>query len=64
MDFKKTKSPGLDGWPIELFIGFFDLIGKDILEVVEESRKVGHIHAPLKSTFIALIPKIDNPQSF
>jgi hypothetical protein len=62
--FQKDKIPGLDDWPVEFFIGFFDLIGKDILEVVEESRKVGHIHAPLNSTFIALIPKIDNPQSF
>jgi hypothetical protein len=35
--FQKGKSPGPDGWPIEFYLGFFDLLGKDILSVVEES---------------------------
>jgi hypothetical protein len=64
MDSKKTKVQGQDGWTVEFFSGFFDLIGKDILEVIEESRRSGHIHPPLNSTFIALIPKTDIPQSF
>jgi hypothetical protein len=29
--------------------------------VVEETRREGHMHAPLNSNFIALIPKNDNP---
>jgi hypothetical protein len=53
----------MDG-PIEFFLGFFDLLGNDILKVVEESRKNGHIHEPLNATFIALIPKSDNPTTF
>ena len=32
--------------------------------MVEKSRQVGHIHPPLNSTCIALIPKVDNPTSF
>jgi len=35
--FQKDKSPGPDGWPIEFFLGFFELIGGDLLKVVEES---------------------------
>ena len=41
--FQKGKSPGLDGWLIEFYLGFYDLLGSDILKVVEESRKNGHI---------------------
>jgi hypothetical protein len=62
-NFQKNKIPGLDGWTIYFFVGIFEFIGKDILKVVEESRVNGHIHAPLNATFIALIPKVDDPKS-
>jgi hypothetical protein len=35
--FQKNKSLGPNGWTIEFFLGFYDLIWKDILQVVEES---------------------------
>jgi len=35
--FKKEKSPGPDGWTSEFFIFFFDLLGEDLLAMVEES---------------------------
>jgi hypothetical protein len=35
--FQKDKSPDPEGWTIEFFRGFFDLIGKDLLKVIEES---------------------------
>ena len=57
--FQHDKSPGPDGWTIEFYSGFFKLIGEDLLEVVEESRRTGVIHAPINATFIALIPKVD-----
>eukprot|EP00253_Pinus_taeda_P022728 PITA_22728 len=60
----KEKIPGPDGWTIELFLHFFDLIGHDITEVVEESRRKGEIYRPFNSTFIALIPKKDEPETF
>jgi hypothetical protein len=62
--FQKDKSPGPDGWPIEFYIGFYDLLGVDLLHVVEESRRNGKMHAPFNSTFLALIPKKDEPLSF
>eukprot|EP00253_Pinus_taeda_P030540 PITA_30540 len=60
----KDKSPRPDGWTIELFLHFFDLIGSEITEVVEESRLKGEIYRPFNSTFIALIPKKDEPETF
>ena len=62
--FKKDKSPGPNGWPVEFYLAFYDLLGRDLLEVIEESRITGHIHPPMNQTFIALIPKSDNPSSF
>jgi hypothetical protein len=44
-------------------LGFYELIGVDLLKVVE-SRRNGRMHAPFNSTFITLILKSDDPQSF
>lgn len=62
--FKKDKSPGPDGWPIEFYIHFFELLGRDLLIAIEDSRKHDRIYDGFNSTFIALIPKIDHPISF
>jgi hypothetical protein len=62
--FQIDKSPGPDGWTIEFYLGFFDLIVKEILKVIEESILNGRIHGPLKTTFIALTPKVNDPLSF
>jgi len=62
-NFQKDKSPGPDGWTVEFFLGLYELIGADILRVVEETRFEGHMHAPLNATFISLIPKLDDPAS-
>lgn len=29
--FQKDKIPGSDGWMIEFYLGFYDLLGADIL---------------------------------
>eukprot|EP00253_Pinus_taeda_P027180 PITA_27180 len=62
--FKKDKSPGPDGWTIEFYIAFFDVLGQDLLQVVEESRSTGSIYHAINSTFIDLIPKSDTLASF
>lgn len=62
--FARSKSPGPDGWMVELFSEFFDLMGKDLVRVVEESRVNGFVSGALNSTFIALIPMNSKPESF
>jgi hypothetical protein len=63
-NFKIDKSPGPDGWTIEFFIHFFDLVGRDLLDMAEEARLNGNISGGLNMTFIALIPKVNKPQIF
>ena len=62
--FKKDKSPRPNGWPMEFFLDFFDLMGGDLLIAVECSRLSSTITPSLNSTFLALIPKKDKPISF
>jgi hypothetical protein len=62
--FAKDKSPGPDGWTVKFFIHFFDLVGDDLLEAVEDSRRRGEVIRSLNSTFLALIPKVNKPSSF
>jgi hypothetical protein len=62
--FNKDRSPGPDGWTVEFFLHHFDLVGPDLLELVEDSRLHGKIIGALNSTFITLIPKENNPSTF
>jgi hypothetical protein len=62
--FSKDKSPGPDDWTIEFFLHFFDLVGQDLLEMVEEARQKGKVQKNLNATFIALIPKVNAPRTF
>ena len=55
--FKKDKIPGLDGWPMEFFLGFLYLLGGDLLAAVESSRSSRMVTPSMNSTFISLIPK-------
>jgi hypothetical protein len=60
-NFKKEKSPGPDGWTTEFFTFFFDLVGSDLLEMVEDTRTKGKLCGGINSTFLALIPKKNKP---
>jgi hypothetical protein len=40
-NLQKEKIRGPYGWTIEFFLGFFDLLGRDILKLVEEIRLTG-----------------------
>lgn len=63
-DFEKAKSPGPIDWNVEFFLDFFNLLGKDFLVVVEESRLNGMVSDALNATFLNLIPKKDRPENF
>jgi hypothetical protein len=62
--FNLERSPGPDGWSAEFFSYFFDLVGLDLLQMVEDTRTSGKIVGSINSTFIVLIPKESNPLSF
>ena len=62
--FKKDRSLGLDGWPVEIYLHFFDLMGQELLSAVDSTRVLGLIPPSLNATFLTLIPKLDKPQTF
>ena len=62
--FQKGKSPSPNGLIIEFFQGFYDLVKEDLLKAVKESQRVRKVLGALNMTFLALIPKKQNPSSF
>jgi hypothetical protein len=62
--FQKDKSHGPDGWLMDFFLGFYDLIEGDFLRVVEESRSSRKVHNYFNIIFSALILKKENPSLF
>jgi hypothetical protein len=62
--FQRDKSLGLDGLPMELFLGCYEFIEDDLRRVVEATRTTGKMLGAFNTTFIALIPKEDNLTSF
>eukprot|EP00253_Pinus_taeda_P018718 PITA_18718 len=57
---KKGIAPGPDGFTVDFFQAGWHFLGKEILELVEESRMNQKVWLALNSTFYALIPKGDN----
>ena len=62
--FKKDCSPGLDGWPVEFYLHFFDLLIPVLLKTIDLTRTSGFIPPSLNQTFLALVPNKDKPQTF
>ena len=58
--FQKGKSPDPDGFTIEFYQGFFELLKEDLLKVVQESQRDRKVLGALYSTFLALVPKKQN----
>ena len=61
---KNDKSLGPYGIPVEVYRTLLDVLGLDLLRVIEDSRKCGEIPTVFNSIFIALIPKSDSLKSF
>lgn len=62
--FAKETSPGLNGWTIEFYLHFFDLLGSELVSAIEYSRVFGVIPEELNMNFLTLIPKVDRPALF
>jgi len=63
-NFQKDKISRLDGFPMEFFMGFFEVIEGDLLRVVDGSRRTRKMVHSFNATFIALIPKTDEHSTF
>lgn len=53
------KAPGPDGFTINFYKACWDIVKNDIWEIVEDSRRSKTILKSLNSTFIALVPKVE-----
>lgn len=62
--FQKDNIPSPDGLPTELFLKCFDFIGHNLKRVLEHSRTSDKTLAAFNTTFIALIPKANNPTCY
>eukprot|EP00253_Pinus_taeda_P012273 PITA_12273 len=57
------KAPGPDGFTINFYKACWSIVKQDVWEVVEDSRRSGTILKSLNSTFLALIPKIEEAKT-
>lgn len=59
-EMAKDKIPTPNGWHINFFLHFFNLMGHELVKVVEVVRCFVHIPSEINSTFLTLIPKESN----
>eukprot|EP00253_Pinus_taeda_P035962 PITA_35962 len=62
MSMKKGTAPGPDGFTVDFYQAGWHFLGKEILDLVEESRMNQKVWTALNSTFFSLIPKTDNSE--
>lgn len=41
--FKKDKSPGPDGWHVQFYTAFFDVLAQYLLKIIEDCRTASHM---------------------
>ncbi|KAI5086087.1 hypothetical protein C0J45_23491, partial [Silurus meridionalis] len=54
---EKGKAPGLDGLPIEFHKAFWEVLGEDLLDVLNESIAEGFLPVSCRRAVITLLPK-------
>lgn len=54
------KAPGLDGFPMNFFNKCWHILGQDLVDALECSRRLGRILKEVNNTLISLIPKKEN----
>lgn len=57
MEMPKNKAPEPDGFIVEFFQEYQQIIGKEVVRIVEDSRKSPTLLTTLDATFIDLVPK-------
>ena len=58
--FQENKSPGEDGFTVEFYKCFFDLVGSYLLESLNAGYEVGKLSISQRRGVITLIPKADS----
>lgn len=61
---QKLKSLGPNGFPVDFYLGFYDLIKDDLLLIVWESQFSSNGIGSFNTTFLCLIPKTQDGFSF
>jgi len=62
-EMKNGKAPGPDGFNVGFFKVYWNIVKRDIVKIVQDSRRNKTILKALNTSFIALIPKQDNAQT-
>ena len=57
--FENGKSPGDDGFTVESYKHFFDLVGKDLLACLNGAYELGRLSVSKSRSIITLLPKDD-----
>ncbi|KAF7143420.1 hypothetical protein RHSIM_Rhsim05G0112800 [Rhododendron simsii] len=57
------KAPGSDGFPSIFYQKYWDVVREDVFTGVNEFFQNGHILKEMNHTNVALIPKVNNPES-
>ena len=60
-DLAPDKSPGPDGFPPFFFQKYWTLVGNSVIRAVQAFFHSGILLKEVNHTFLALIPKVDNP---
>ena len=58
--FGDNKSPGEDGFAAEFYKHFFDLVGSDLINCLNQAFEVGELFISQRRGVITLIPKKDS----
>ena len=61
---KPYKAPGPYGFQCIFFKHSWHIVGDDIYHLVHSAFLIGHFDSEISNTFIALIPKVDPPNTY
>lgn len=54
---KNGKAPGIDGLPVDFYKAYWDFLGDDLLEVLNNSLNGGQLPQSSRRAVLTLLPK-------